>query len=193
MTLPFPCGRMGRRKFLFEAGLGFFGSAMGYLLAEERNGLRLAGNAPPRAKNVIFLFMCGGVSHIDTFDPKDNKLAGKMIEAVGFGDNMAKMLRPVIPCHRTFTRYGQSGIPVSDWFPHIGSVVDNIAMVRSMFCHETNHSPAVIEMATGHRDRFADHPTLGAWASYALGSANQNLPTFVHMGRPSSTTQLSGG
>src|SRR6266478_472018 len=193
MRLSFPCGRIGRRKFLFEAGLGFFGTAMGYLWAEGRDGLRLPGNAPARAKSVIFLFMCGGVSHIDTFDPKDNKLAGKMIEAVGFGDNMAKMLRPVIPCHRTFTKYGQSGIPVSDWFPHIGSVVDNIAMVRSMFCHETNHSPAVIEMATGHRDRFADHPTLGAWASYALGSANQNLPTFVHMGRPSSTTQLSGG
>ncbi len=191
MTPPFPCGQIARRKFLFEAGLGFFGTAMGYLWADEKD--RLPGNPPARAKSVIFLFMCGGVSHIDTFDPKDNKLAGKMIEAVGFGDNMAKMLRPVIPCHRTFTNYGQSGIPVSDWFPHIGGVIDNIAMVRSMFCHETNHSPAVIEMATGHRDRFADHPTLGAWASYALGTANQNLPTFVHMGRPSSTTQLNGG
>jgi hypothetical protein len=133
MKLSFPCGQIVRRKFLFEAGLGFFGTAMGYLWAEGRVGLRVPGNAPARAKSVIFLFMCGGVSHIDTFDPKDNKLAGKMIEAVGFGDNMAKMLRPVIPCNRTFTRYGQSGIPVSDWFPCIGSVVDNIAMVRSMF------------------------------------------------------------
>jgi len=193
MKLPFPCGQIARRKFLFEAGLGFFGTAMGYLWSQERDraDLRLPGKAP--AKSVIFLFMCGGVSHIDTFDPKDNKLAGKMIEAVGFGDNMAKMLRPVIPCHRTFKQYGKSGIPVSDWFPHTGGVIDNIAVVRSMFCHETNHSPAVIEMATGHRDRFADHPTLGAWASYALGTANQNLPTFVHMGRPSSTTQLNGG
>ena len=58
--------------------------------------------------------MCGGVSHIDTFDPKDNKHAGKLMDAIGFGDNVAAMKRPVIPCLRTFTRYGKSGIPVSD-------------------------------------------------------------------------------
>ena len=74
----------------------------------------------PRAKSVIYLFMCGGVSHIDTFDPKDNKHAGKIMDAIGFGDNNAPMKRPVIPCLRTFTRYGKSGIPVSDWFPHVG-------------------------------------------------------------------------
>ncbi len=63
----------------------------------------------PKAKSVIFLFMCGGVSHIDTFDPKDNKWAGKLIDAVGFGDNVAEMRRPVIPCLRTFTRLRQIG------------------------------------------------------------------------------------
>jgi hypothetical protein len=179
-----------RRRFLFEAGLGFFGSAMGYLLAQEDARV---GAPAARAKSVIFLLMCGGVSHIDTFDPKDNKLAGKMIDAVGFGDNMAPMLRPVIYSARTWKNYGASGIPVSDWFPHVGGVIDNIAVVRSMFCHETNHSPAVIEMATGHRDRLADHPALGAWVSYALGSANENLPVFVNMGRPSSPAQLNAG
>ena len=148
---------------------------------------------PPRAKSVIFLFMCGGVSHIDTFDPKDNKWAGKLIDAVGFGDNRAEMRRPVIPCLRTFTRYGKSGIPVSDWFPHVGGVIDEIAVVRSMWCHEANHFPAVIETCTGHRGRQFDHPTLGSWVSYALGSANQNLPTFVNIGRPSSPVQLTGG
>lgn len=137
--------------------------------------------------------MCGGVSHIDTFDPKDNKWAGTLIDAVGFGDNLAEMRRPVIPCHRSFTRYGQSGIPVSDWFPHVGGVIDDIAVVRSMYCHETNHFPAVIEMATGHRDRVVEHPCLGSWISYALGTENQNLPAFVNMGRPSSPLQLSGG
>ena len=105
--------------------------------------------------------MCGGVSHIDTFDPKDNKWAGKLIDAVGFGDNRAEMRRPVIPCLRTFTRYGKSGIPVSDWFPHVGGVIDEIAVVRSMWCHEVNHFPAVIETCTGHRGRQFDHPTLG--------------------------------
>jgi hypothetical protein len=185
--------KVARREFVLRSGLGFLGSAMGYILAQESSGVRKAESPAPRANSVIFLMMCGGVSHIDTFDPKDNRLAGKMIDAIGFGDNMAKMLRPVIPCERTFTHYGKSGIPVSDWFPHVGGVVDNIAVVRSMFCHETNHSPAVVELSTGHRDRFADHATLGAWVSYALGSANQNLPTFVNMGKPSSPTQLTGG
>ncbi|TMQ01948.1 MAG: DUF1501 domain-containing protein, partial [Verrucomicrobia bacterium] len=114
-------------------------------------------------------------------------------DAVGFGDNLAEMKRPVIPCHRTFTRYGKSGIPVSDWFPHVGSVIDDIAVVRSMWCHETNHFPAVIEMATGHRDRLIEHPCLGSWVSYALGTENKNLPAFVNIGRPSSPVQLSGG
>jgi hypothetical protein len=110
---------------------------------------------------VIYLFMCGGVSHIDTFDPKDNKWADKLIDVVGFGDNLAEMRRPVIPCLRSFTRYGRSGIPVSDWFPHVGGVIDDIAVVRSMWCHESNHFPAVIETCTGHRGRQFDHPTLG--------------------------------
>jgi hypothetical protein len=103
------------------------------------------------------------------------------------------MRRPVIPCHRKFTRYGESGIPVSDWFPHVGGVIDEIAVVRSMWCHESNHFPAVIENSTGHRGRQFDHPTLGSWVSYALGSANQNLPTFVNIGRASSPVQLTGG
>jgi hypothetical protein len=137
--------------------------------------------------------MCGGVSHIDTFDPKDNKLAGKMVDAVGFGDNVAEMKRPVIPCLRTFTRYGQSGMPVSDWFPHVGSIVDDIALVRSFWCHEGNHFPAVIETSTGHRGRAFDHASFGGWVTYALGTANKNLPAFVNIGRPSSPVQLTGG
>ena len=181
----YPCGRISRRKFFFQAGAGFVGTALGALWAEEGRipETRLLAHLPPRARSVIFLFMCGGVSHIDTFDPKDDKWAGKLIDAVGFGDNLAEMKRPVIPCHRTFTRYGKSGIPVSDWFPHVGSVIDDIAVVRSMWCHETNHFPAVIEMATGHRDRLIEHPCLGSWVSYALGTENKNLPAFVNIGR----------
>ena len=193
--LLYPCGRIARRKFLFQAGAGFFGAAMGALWAEEGR-LREVAATPhfvARAKSVIFLFMCGGVSHIDTFDPKDNKWAGKLIDAVGFGDNLAEMKRPVIACQRTFTPYGQSGIPVSDWFPHIGSVIDEIAVVRSMWCHESNHFPAVVEMATGHRNRIVEHPCLGSWVTYGLGTENKNLPAFVNIGRPSSPVQLSGG
>jgi hypothetical protein len=191
----YPCGRVSRRGFLHQAGGGFLGLALGALWAgagEIQNAVR-GPHFPPKAKSVIFLFMCGGVSHIDTFDPKDNKWAGKLVDAVGFGDNQAPMRRPVIPCLRTFTKYGKSGIPVSDWFPHVGGVIDEIAVVRSMWCNEGNHFPAVIETCTGHRGRQFDHPTFGSWVTYALGSANQNLPAFVNLGRPSSPVQLTGG
>jgi hypothetical protein len=191
----YPCGRVTRRGFLHQAGGGFFGVALGALWAEagEIPNAVVGPHFQPRAKSVIFLFMCGGVSHIDTFDPKDNKWAGKLIDAVGFGDNLAAMKRPVLPCLRTFTKYGQSGTPVSDWFPHVGGVIDDIAVVRSMWCKESNHFPAVIEMSTGHRGRQFDHPAFGSWVTYALGSVNRNLPAFVNIGRPSSPVQLTGG
>ncbi len=191
----YPCGRIARRHFIHQLGGGFLGLALGGLWAEAGE-IKSAASVPDRvakAKSVIFLFMCGGVSHIDTFDPKDNKWAGKLIDAVGFGDNQAAMKRPVIPCLRTFTRRGKSGTPVSDWFPHVGSVIDDIAVVRSMWCHEGNHFPAVIETSTGQRGRQFDHPAFGSWISHALGSANKNLPAFVNLGRPSSPVQLTGG
>jgi len=191
----YPCGRLARRDFIQQIGGGFLGLALGGVWAEagEIQDIAAGPHHAAKAKSVIFLFMCGGVSHIDTFDPKDNRWAGKLIDAIGFGDNLAAMRRPVIPCLRTFTRHGKSGIPVSDWFPHVGGVIDDIAVVRSMWCHEGNHFPAVIETSTGHRGRAFDHPTLGSWVSYALGSANRNLPTFVNLGRPSSPVQLTGG
>lgn len=175
-------------------GLGFWGSAMGYLWAQD--GTLVSGRLPPtlpaRAKSCIFLFMCGGVSHMDTFDPKGNRWAGKMLDVIG-SDNGRPQTRPVIHCPREFTRYGRSGIPVCEWFPEVGSVIDDIAVVRSMYCREIGHFPASWEMSTGHRRRQFDHPSLGAWVSYALGSANDNLPTFVNMGRPSAPAQLTGG
>src|SRR3954470_219189 len=197
MNLPklYPCGRLSRRSLFHHAAGGFLGAALGSLFAQagEIEGARRGPDFTPRAKSVIFLFMCGGVSHIDTFDPKDNRWAGKLIDAVGFGDNRAEMRRPVIPCRRKFTRHGRSGIPVSDWFPHVGGVIDEVAVVRSIWCHEGNHFPAVIETCTGHRGRAFDHPSFGSWVSYALGTANKNLPTFVNLGRASSPVQLTGG
>jgi Protein of unknown function (DUF1501) len=191
----YPCRRISRRRFLHQVGGGFFGVAMGGLLAQagDITSAILGPHFKPRAKSVIFLFMCGGVSHLDTFDPKGNKWAGKLIDVVGFGDNLAEMKRPVIPCLRTFTPSGKSGIPVSDWFPHVGGVIDEIAVVRSMWCVESNHFTAVTETCTGHRGRQFDHPTFGSWISYALGSANKNLPTFVNIGRPTAPVQLTGG
>jgi hypothetical protein len=194
-TNVYPCGRLSRRRFVRQIGGGFFGVALGALWAEagEIPNAIVGPHFTPQVKTVIFLFMCGGVSHIDTFDPKDKKWAGKLIDVIGFGDNLAEMKRPVIACQRKFTRYGKSGIPVSDWFPHVGGVIDEIAVVRSMWSHESNHFPSVIENFTGHRGRPFDHPTLGSWVSYALGAANKNLPTFVNIGRATSPVQLTGG
>src|SRR6202047_1319929 len=128
----YPFEKIARRRFLYQTAAGFMGSALSSLWAEDGQMMqdaRLPGT--PKAKSVIFLFMCGGVSHIDTFDPKDNKHAGKIMDAIGFGDNNAPMKLPVIPILRTFKPYGQSGIPVSDWFPNIGETIDEFAVVRS--------------------------------------------------------------
>ena len=189
----FPCGRISRRQFGVRLANGFLGSAIGSLWAADGRMPGALLNTPAKAKSVIYIFLCGGMSHIDTFDPKDNKHAGKLMDAIGFGDNNAEMKRPVIPILRTFKRYGQSGIPVSDWFPNIGGVIDEFAVVRSMWCHQTNHFPAVIEHTTGKKIRQFEHPSLGSWVTYALGSANKNLPAFVNIGRPSSPVQLTGG
>ena len=181
-----------RRKLLRLAN-GFLGTAVGSLWAADGRLPAALLPGTPRAKSVIYIFLCGGMSHIDTFDPKDNKYAGTMMDAIGFGDNNAPMKRPVIPILRTYKRYGQAGIPVSDWFPHVGGVIDEFAVVRSMYCHQTNHFPAVIEHCTGKPLRQFEHPSLGSWVTYALGSANKNLPSFVNIGRPSSPVQLTGG
>ena len=191
MTNPlYPCGKISRRRMLHLAGGGFFGAAMGALWSQAGEIQDATLNLPhfaPRAKSVIFLFMCGGVSHIDTFDPKGNKYAGKMIDVTAFGDNVADIKRPVIRCERKFTNYGKSGIPVSDWFPHIGSMVDDIAFVRSMWCNEGNHFPAVIETVTGHRGRQFDCPSLGSWVSYAARNREPE-PSFLRKHRPAFIT-----
>lgn len=189
----YPCGRISRRRFGFQMANGFLGSAIGSLWAADGRLPDAVMPGKAKAKSVIYIFLCGGLSHIDTFDPKDNKHAGKLMDAIGFGDNNAEMKRPVIPILRTYQRYGQSGIPVSDWFPNMGGVIDEFAVVRSMWCHQTNHFPAVIEHTTGKKVRAFEHPCLGSWATYALGTANRNLPAFVNVGRPSSPVQLTGG
>src|SRR5258706_15979748 len=100
----YPCGRISRRGFLTQAGGGFFGAALGALWAQDGKitGAHLGSHFKPKAKSVIFLFMCGGISHIDTLDPKDNKYAGQLIDAIGFGDKVAPMKRAGIPIPPTF-------------------------------------------------------------------------------------------
>src|SRR5258706_16229949 len=127
---PYPCGRISRRGLVTQAAGGFFGAALGGLLADDGklDAARVAPHLEPKAKSVIYLFMCGGVSQLDTFDPKDNKHAGKLMDGTAFGDNLAEIKRPVIPCIRTFKRYGQPGIPVSAILPNIAGMIDDIAV-----------------------------------------------------------------
>ncbi|MEP7337285.1 MAG: DUF1501 domain-containing protein, partial [Acidobacteriota bacterium] len=181
-----------RRDFLQQSGAGLCSIALASLLAEDgfaSDTPQLDPLAPkkphhqPRAKSVIFLFMEGGVSHIDTFDPKPalDKLNGKPMPE-SFGRPLTAMgtaSNTIMASRRTWKNYGQSGIPVSDWFPNVGQHVDDLAVIRSCWADGLNHVGSVCQMNTG--SILAGRPSLGAWATYGLGTANQNLPSFVVM------------
>jgi hypothetical protein len=181
-----------RREFLLKAGAGFGSLALSCLL--QRDGLLsaaatenpLAPKLPPlnaKAKAVIFLFMEGGPSHLDTFDPKSEltrhngeKLPssyGPVVTTMGVSDNS------LMASKRKFEKYGQSGIAVADWLPNIGSCVDDLAVIRSCWADGLNHVGSVCQMNTGNI--LAGRPSLGSWVLYGLGSENQDLPGFVVM------------
>ncbi|HUR60626.1 MAG TPA: DUF1501 domain-containing protein, partial [Opitutaceae bacterium] len=141
------------------------------------------GTFPARAKSVIFLFMEGGPSHLDLFDPKPllQELAGKPIPP-SFGrviTAMGEFDSPILPSKRTWKQHGQSGLWVSDWLPHIATMADDLAVIRSCVADGINHSAGVCQMNTG--SVIAGRPSLGSWVSYGLGTENQNLPAFVVM------------
>lgn len=188
---------MRRRDFLLKAGGGLGALALGALLAED--GLLSAAGAdtvsapdplapkkpqvPPHAQSVIWLFMEGGPSHVDTFDPKPalQTLAGQPMPA-SFGRPITAMgtaSNNIMPTQRTFKNYGRSGIPVSDWLPHIAEHVDDLAILRSCWADGLNHVGSVCQMNTG--SILAGRPSLGAWATYGLGTSNHDLPSFVVM------------
>lgn len=180
-------GPATRRRFLGQAGGGFGALALSSLLAEAR--VYAAADAPalPRphffgkARSVIFLFMDGGPSHIDTFDPKPlvNTMAGKplppsikrVITPMGVSEN------PLLACRRQWRQYGDSGLPVSDWYPRVGSCADDLCVIRSCTSDALNHVGGICQMNTG--SILAGRPSLGAWVSYGLGSENHNLPGYV--------------
>src|SRR5262245_29131730 len=175
-----------RRDWLRSAGGGFGALALNYLLARESHANPLAARAaqePPAAKSCIFLFMEGGPSHIDLFDPKPllNKLAGKTIPD-SFGTvitSMGEMRSPLLGCPRKFKQHGQSGLWASEWVPHIAQHADDIALIRSCWADGINHSAGVCQMNTG--SVLGGRPSLGSWVSYGLGTENANLPAFVVM------------
>jgi hypothetical protein len=181
---------MNRRDFLFQSGTGFGALALNALLRDDplfagqppANPLApKQPHVPPRARSVIFLFMEGGPSHLDLFDPKPllNRLAGQRAPASirRVITSMGEFESPLLASRRTWRRHGEAGTWVSDWLPHIAGCADDIAVIRSCWCDAINHSAGLCQMNTG--STLAGRPSLGSWAVYGLGTENQNLPAFV--------------
>lgn len=179
-----------RREFLRDSFCGFGGLAFSSMLhAESVRGGAMASRAThfePKAKSVIFLFMSGGPSHLETFDPKPllNKLHGqKRPEAFGKAEyQFVESDALILGTKRTFKKYGQSGIEVSDLFPHMATCVDDLAVIRSCYGDSVVHSAAMYELFTGRVTPGA--PSMGSWLTYGLGSESDSLPGYVVMTDP---------
>jgi hypothetical protein len=191
-------------------GMGFAGLAMGSMLAREgivRADATTAHALPPgvpdfapRAKNVIWIFLSGGVSHLETFDPKPvlNKFPGKTYDETKLPNPQKSPLflqrsrsvvgmdrdvfSKIMPLQVGSKKYGQCGMDVSDWLPNIATCVDDIAFVRSMYTTDNDHAA---EFQFHHGRHFLDEPqpSIGSWIHYGLGSLNENLPQFVFLGQ----------
>ena len=193
------CGRT-RREFLWEAGGGFAGLALTGMLS--RDGFFNTAAAadvghrktqfvnpmapkppmfPAKAKSVIFIFCYGGPSQVDTFDHKPElyKLDGKTIPVKTFGRGGHKNVGRVVGPKWQFKPYGKCGKLVSDLFPHVGTCVDDIAFVHSLYAESPIHGSALLMMNSGRL--LSGHPSLGGWVTYGLGSVNENLPGYVVM------------
>jgi hypothetical protein len=179
-----------RRRFMAGCGSGLASIALAQLL--QQDGLAATGLADPlapkqphhrpTAKSIIWLFMEGGPSHVDLFDPKPKlkEMAGKPIpESMRpkFTAMPGTSSNGLMPSQRTFRQYGQSGLWISDWYQEVARHADDLAVVRSCWTDGINHVGGVTEMNTG--SILAGRPSLGAWVNYGLGSANTNLPSFV--------------
>jgi hypothetical protein len=173
---------LDRRQLLTSFANGFGMLALSSLLAEEsRADSPLAARVPhftPKAKRVLFLFMSGGPSHVDLFDPKS-----KLVEHAGqpLPFEMPKLLRTktgnLLPSPFKFARHGQAGTDVSELFPQLARHVDDLCVIRSMVSDNINHNGACLQMNTG--EQAFSRPSMGSWCLYGLGTENQNLPGFV--------------
>ena len=203
----FPCGQVRRRQFLADCGLGFTGLALSAMLQQDGQGAE-AGNQigephfAPRAKSVVWFFMNGGTSHLESFDPKPalNRYAGLTIDESpykstvldspyyrqnvrDFGGKPRALMAQVYPLQVGYRKRGESGIEVSDWWPHVGDCADDLAVVRSMWTTDNDHA-AQLQFHTGRHIFDGFYPSIGSWVHYGLGSINENLPQFVVMGPP---------
>jgi uncharacterized protein DUF1501 len=200
---------MERRTFLADVGLGFTGLALGAML--QRDGFSAEGRQvrpdgkphfAPKAKRVIWLFFMGGVSHLESFDPKPalDKYAGKTIDespfkkavvespfyrknVMDFAGAPRALMNKLYPTQVGFKKHGRSGIAVSDWWPNLAGHVDDIAFIRSMWTTDNDHA-AQLQFHTGRHVFEGFHPTIGSWIHYGLGALSDNLPQFVVLGNP---------
>jgi hypothetical protein len=184
-----------RRRFLQQAGGGLGALALQCLLHEEHaRGSTIppgplaphASHFPARARSVIYLFMHGGPSHLETFDPKPDlqRLAGQPLPA-SFGPVATRRKvahNPLLATRRSFRKCGQSGIEISDFLPHLTECADDLAVIRSCWADSVNHPQAVYEINTG--SILMGKPSLGSWVSYGLGTENQDLPAFLVLPDP---------
>lgn len=206
------CRRIARRTALADLGMGFTGLSLGAMLARDGivRGSEVAHQPPdgkphfaPKAKSVIWIFLSGGVSQLESFDPKPalNKHAGKTFAQTPFPDPLKSPLfvkhsrdvvggvRPyakIFPLQVGFQRRGKIGIEVADWWPHLANCVDDLAFVRSMYTTDNDHN-AEFQMHTGRHALDEQQPVLGSWIHYGLGTLNENLPQFVFLGKYTDT------
>src|SRR5438477_854714 len=191
-----------RREMLCRCGMGFGAMALAGLMGEiglmapaeasEYHGPLVSRKPhfPAKAKRVIHLFMNGGPSHVDIFDPKPllQKLAGKPLPMTNLPTE--RKTGAAFPSPYQFKKYGKSGIEVSEIFPHVGECIDDICVIRSMHADVPNHEPSLLLMNCGEARLI--RPSLGSWVTYGLGTENQNLPGFIAMcpgGYPIQETQ----
>src|SRR5207249_11063032 len=208
------CPGVTRRSFLLDTGMGFTGLALSAMLFRDGQARAESASASPdgkphfpaKAKSVIWIFLCGGVSHVESFDPKPalNKYAGKSIEDTPYKDALnPERLKDVLagnPAHggrkilmalnTGYKRYGQCGLEVGNWWTHIGSCADDLAVVRSLWTVHNDHG-AQLTWHTGRHPREGAFPTVGSWTCYGLGTLNQKLPEYVVLGEP--TRDCCGG
>jgi len=209
-----------RRNFLSDFGLGCTGMALGAMLAED--GIvkaSVVGETPtgipplkPKAKSVVWIFLSGGYSHMETFDPKPalNKYEGMTFDKTPFENplksplhkkrfrsvaseeiNVRDVYPTIYPMQVGFKKHGQSGIEVTDWWPHLAKQVDELCFVRNMWTTDNDHA-AENQIHTGRHRLDEQQPSIGSWAHYGLGTMNQNLPKYVVLGGPTnSATRFS--
>lgn len=199
--------RKRRRQFLADTGMGVTGMALSYLLFQDGEAIGSQTNPiphhPPQARSVIWIFLIGGLSHLESFDPKPalNAYAGKSIEETPFAEKVLnqdkikdilldpskqkrEVFKKILPLQVGYQSCGDSGLEISNWFPHLQGRADDLCLVRGMWTIDNNHG-AQLTFHTGRKITEGAFPTVGSWVSYGLGTANRNLPEFVVLGNPS--------